>query len=183
MTRGDGVIRWLRMRSETKQLALQVSCELSAVAIRAKGQPNFTGTGVAVCNRLATLPYSLLTQETPVLKGCSLAEDLFQMAHRDSRFHDGFHLLCNQLKFAKVACFVAPNIPSEVNASTMSCGGCRHATAYLLSMHEDVVCTGIVDGNYRVTVFVDGQRVNARTWFDVPLALQELTCKTTSEMA
>ncbi|UXY14136.1 diadenylate cyclase [Chitiniphilus purpureus] len=139
-------------------LALQEA--LHEVACRA--DRFFTGTSVVVCHTLDGLPYHPMNEGWPVEPELGLADNLLTLAHRDSPYHDGFHLLTPDLRFIKVACYLAPGIPDEPPRVSFAGRGSRFSTAYFMSLLRPVVCVGIVGIQRDVTVFRQGTMLAAR---------------------
>lgn len=151
--------------------AAQLADILGEVARR--GDRHFTGTSVVVCRSLEGLAYCTMAEGWPVVTQTSIADNLLTMAHGDSPYHDGFHLLTPGLEFLKVACYLAPRIPDEAPQVSFAGRGSRFSTAYFMSLLSTVVCTGIVGRQRGITVFRQGRIVSDRD--EVPPLLTTLT--------
>ncbi|WP_333855572.1 diadenylate cyclase [Denitromonas sp.] len=137
------------------RLAVQLARILDEVACR--GDRHFTGTSVVICRALDGLPYCAMTEGWPVSAGASLVDNLLAMAHGESPYHDGFHLLTSNFEFLKVACYLAPRISDEAPRVSFAGRGSRFSTAYFMSLLSPAICVGIVGHRREVTVFRQGR--------------------------
>ena len=134
------------------------ACQLKRILceVARRGDGNFTGTSVVVCDSVSSLSHCGLAEGWPIVAEAGLGDNLLAMAHSDSPYHDGFHLLTSAFDFLKVACYLAPQIPDGAPLVSFAGRGSRFSTAYFTSLLPSVMCVGIVGHRREVTVFRQG---------------------------
>jgi hypothetical protein len=82
---------------------------------------------------------------------------LIEVSNSNNKYHDGFHLLNNNLELTHIAQFIAPKI-IQLNLNEEF--GSRYRTAIYTSLIPDVIACGVLSKNYSPTVFVEGVKIN-----------------------
>jgi hypothetical protein len=127
--------------------------------VRRLSGPDFSGVGVIVWEGSSALPVFSLCATRPNAEGASLASTLVSLGHRDSPFHDGFHVLTPDFAIHSTAMYFSPSVaPGIAWDRTRGYGG-RYVAALFGSLLPGVFATGVLSLNYGGVVFVHGQEL------------------------
>ena len=122
----------------------------------------FSGLGLVMYKKIDNLPISQLKKidqdiQLPIKFYESVIDFLIKVSNSNNKYHDGFHLLNENLELTHISQYLAPDI---VKAKVDEEFGSRYRTAIYTSHMPDVVACGVLSKNYPPTVFVNGTIVN-----------------------
>lgn len=123
---------------------------------------HFSGLGLVMYKNMDNLPISPLKKigqhiQLPIKSYGSVIDFLINVSNSDNKYHDGFHLLNENLELTHISQYLAPQI---VKTKLDEEFGSRYRTAIYTSHMPDVVACGVLSKNYPPTVFVDGMILN-----------------------
>ena len=123
---------------------------------------HFSGLGLVMYKNIDNLPISPLKKiaeyiQLPIKPYDLVIDFLIDVSNSNSKYHDGFHLLNENLELTHIAQYLAPPI---VKTKLDEEFGSRYRTAIYTSLISDIVACGVLSKNYPPTVFVNGTIVN-----------------------
>ena len=122
-------------------------------------QVDFGGLGVLVYTDISRLPIYGMRGASPNLDSFSTQKALAKVSSMQSEYHDGFHLLSTELRTTHFSQFFSPPIPQETRYPQSSEFGGRYYAALFGSAISEVVISGVVSKNLKMTIFSDGMDV------------------------
>lgn len=121
---------------------------------------DFSGIGIIIAAELSRLPITNLRSSTPHLSG-DLVKDLSSISSSRSPYHDGFHIIDDNLKLRKVAQYFSPPIKNAHLLKLDKDIGGRYVAAQFGSNIEGVIFTGIATRNIGIAIFENGIEIHS----------------------
>lgn len=131
--------------------------------IKNSAGPRFTGIGLIMYQGKAnSLPIVALRLPRrglllPKIDHIAVEELLLKISSEDNKYHDGFHLLNENLELTHLSQYVAPPIIKKILVGKLA-GGSRFRTALYSSLLPNVICTGIVSKGGEINLFIKGKK-------------------------
>lgn len=130
------------------------------IAVNTNKDVGFSGIGLILYHGQGnSLPIVSLkgidkTLHLPILNYEGVLRFLISASEAESPYHDGFHLLNENLQLTHVSQYVSPKIITEVKIRNDF--GARFRTAIYSSFLPNVIASGVLSNNYGPTVFEHG---------------------------
>ena len=123
---------------------------------------HFSGLGLVMYKSIDNLPISPLKKiaemiQLPIKPYDLVIDFLIDVSNSNNKYHDGFHLLNENLELTHIAQYIAPPIVKTILDEEH---GSRYRTAIYTSLISDVAACGVLSKNYPPTVFVNGTILN-----------------------
>lgn len=128
--------------------------------VRDRVQHDFSGIGLLIYRDLEAIPAFPLRHGFSPASRQPVAEAILELASVGNPYHDGFHLLTENLELTHSCQYLAPPIDRTVNVSPSQQIGARYMTALFASKLSSVVATGIVSAVGKVVVFENGTPIS-----------------------
>jgi hypothetical protein len=126
--------------------------------IRASAGDQFSGVGIIVHTREATLPiFSLRTNKAVV--GSSPEALLSELSTIGSEYHDGFHLVSESWEVTAISQYFSPPIREDLPVNRERRFGGRYLAAQFGSVLPGVIYTGIASNGFGLAVFQAGREI------------------------
>jgi hypothetical protein len=126
------------------------------VRLYQESEKPFPGIGLLVCNDVSRIPAFPLYTSIPTLVGGDLYGGLLQLSGMQSPYHDGFHILSDNLEITHTAQYFYPNPIHGMSLDPHEHYGARYFVAKIGSVLPDILLTAVVGSNYGVCVFQNG---------------------------
>ena len=117
---------------------------------------SFSGLGVLVYSHLDGLPVSPLYKSPMKLTDSSLYGKLKELSDVGNSYHDGFHLISDNLELTHVAQYFYPQPLKGMALEAESGYGIRYFVAQIGSTLPNVLISGVVANRYGVVLFENG---------------------------
>ena len=121
----------------------------------------FSGIGLVLYKTLTNLPFTPLKDLDhegflPLIPRDQILNFLSDASTVENKYHDGFHLLNENLELTHISQFLAPPIrPINIKLEH----GSRFTTALYTSTVAGIIACGVLSNNYSPTIFVDGRKL------------------------
>ncbi|MBW8360969.1 MAG: hypothetical protein K0M56_02140 [Kaistella sp.] len=120
---------------------------------------NFPGIGLVLYSSLDNLDFILMKDNSILskmaVKGISeLIKFFTENCLQNGHYHDGFHLINENLELTHVSTFIAPKIDN--NILVVNEFGSRYRTAIYSSTCPGIIATGIIGQSYGPFIFQEG---------------------------
>ncbi|WP_112922947.1 diadenylate cyclase [Escherichia coli] len=118
----------------------------------------FSGIGVIICNNPDSLPITSLRNIDPIQNDSTL-ELLSRISNKNSKYHDGFHILDEAGNVTYTAQYFSPPIIENISFDSSRLVGGRFVAALYGSCIDEIKLTGIVGERGRLSIFEAGKEV------------------------
>lgn len=123
---------------------------------------DFTGLGLIFYSKKEHLPIESLNPfcelEKRIIDLEKIVQKLIQISKESCECHDGFHLLDRDCILTDLSYYFSTPISKEKRPKQSN--GSRYRTAFYGSMLKDVILTVIINSNYNVMIFINGEEYN-----------------------
>lgn len=123
---------------------------------------DFSGIGLILYKDLSKIPIYPLSLKKLDYSTESLVEKLIHISTLSSEFHDGFHLISNDLKLTHISQYFSPPIVTEAHVNHSKTIGGRYMAALFGSHIEGVELTGIATTTNGIVIFQNGIEIYSK---------------------
>jgi len=120
---------------------------------------DFSGLGVIIYSDVASLPIFPLRDTKPTISSDNIVNSLIELSSLTSEYHDGFHLLSENLELTHVSQYFSPPIISNVEVNRNKLFGGRYLAALFGSCLSGVIYTGITSNGFGTAIFQGGKEI------------------------
>lgn len=127
--------------------------------IQLNSSVDFSGIGIVVCENPVDLPIINLRDTEPDIAGTP-AQVLARLSSRQSKYHDGFHVVNQKGELTHIAQYFSPPIVQEAYFDRSRLVGGRFVAALFGSAISGVLMIGIVREGHGLSIFKNGKEVH-----------------------